>query len=224
MNFSEYQVYAQSLIDFYADRNTLYEAIDKMYYTDWEFPTGMPDWVMKVVSTYPHDAVLTTVRTFASLQPRFKLTPMLNDDANRKRANDVETAIKWNFKQASRRNDASTVWDVMWSSAMYADVAAQVIYLPYQEKVLEAMGKDSKRVKAAKRFGDFAFIIHNPANVYPEWSEYGLEGVMTARVQTYEEFVASWGKLAYKLPNPSDAVISYVTVFDYTTYEKRCVW
>ena len=226
-NLDSYIDTAQGLIDLYSDRNVLYENIDKMYYMDWDFPAGMPDWVLKVVSTDPHDAVQTTVRTFASVKPRFKVMPMLPNEANRNRANQIETAIAYNFKQAGRRNDASVVWDVMFSSAMYAEVAAQVIYLPYQEKILKAMGKDTKRVEAAKRFGDFAFIIHNPGNVYAEWSEYGLEGVMTVRVQTVDEFMDSWGNKANKVVDEKDYIegrVSYVTTFDYTTFEKRCVW
>jgi hypothetical protein len=194
-----------------------------MIYT--ELPK-VPDWVMKNVSNDPGDAVTTTVRTFATVKPRFKIMPMLNDAANRDRANQIEAALAYNFHQAGRRNDASVEWDVMMSATLYAEVAAQVIYLPYQEKILKAMGKDARRVKAAKRYGDFAFIIHNPANVYPEWSEYGLEGVMTTRVQYWDEFVDSWGELAKKLERPQDknGYLEYVTVFDYTDYESRCVW
>jgi hypothetical protein len=220
---------AQGLYDTYQDRNTQYQHIDDMFYKRWELPSGMPEWVMKVVSTDPADAVMTTVRIFSALNPGFKIMPMLPNEANRQKANEIETAISYNFMQAGRRNDNSVTWDVMLSSALYADVAAQVIYLPYQEKVLKAMGKEqsARRAKAARRFGDFAFIIHNPANIYPSWSEYGLEGVLTIRVQTVDEFIASWGKRAEKLVDRkayAEGKISYVTSYDYTDYEKRCVW
>lgn len=230
-NLDEYIDTAQSFIDQYSVRNALFQKIDDMFYMNWDFPDGMPDWVLKVVSTDPHDAVQTTVRTFASVKPRFKVMPVGGRttplQADRDRANQIETAIAYNFRQAGRRNDASVVWDVMLSASLYAEVAAQVIYLPYQEKILHAMGKDTKRVEATKRFGDFAFIIHNPANVYAEWSEYGLEGVMTVRVQTVDEFMDSWGNLANKVADEKDYVegrVSWVTTFDYTTFEKRCVW
>lgn len=226
-DLQEYFDLADGLLDFYKPRNDTFAHVDAMFYGRWDFPAGMPDWVMKVVSADPHDAVMTTTRTFATIKPRFKVMPMLPNEENRDRANQIETAISYNFKQASRRNDASVVWDVMWSAAMYAEVAAQVIYLPYQEKILKAMGKDTRRVKAAKRFGDFAFIIHNPANVYPEWSEYGLEGVLTVRVQTVDEFMDTWGEKASSVVSEQDYIdgkVSYVTSFDYINYEKRCVW
>ena len=226
-NLDDYFNLAQGLYDSCTDRNTLFAHMDAMYYSRWNMPAGMPGWVLKVVSTDPHDAVQTTVRTFATLKPRFKIMPMLPNQANRDRANQIETAIAYNFNQAGRRNDASVTWDVMLSASLYADVAAQVVYLPYQEKVLDAMGKDTRRVKAAKRFGDFAFIIHNPANIYPEWSEYGLEGVLTMRVQTVDEFIATWGKLAKNLVDMdayTNGQVTYVTSCDYINYEKRCVW
>lgn len=227
MNLDDYISLAEGLYDTYAERNSLYQHIDSMFYKQWDFPAGMPDWVMKVVSTDPADAILTTVRTFATVKPRFKVMPMLPNQANRDRANEIETAIAYNFKQAGRRNDASVVWDVMMSAALYSEVAAQVIYLPYQEKILDVMGKDTRRVKAAKRFGDFAFIIHNPCNVYPEWSEYGLEGVLTIRVQSVDEFMDTWGEKAKSIVSEKDYLdgkVSYVTSFDYHNYETRCVW
>jgi hypothetical protein len=227
MNIDDLNAIAEGFIDAYKDRNDLFSHIDDMHQKRWSFPAGMPDWVLKVVSTDPADAILTTVRTFATLEPRFKVMPMLPNQANRDRANQIETALKYNFRQAGKRNDAKIEWDVMMSATLYAEVAAQVIYLPYQEKILEAMGKDTRRIKAAKKNGDFAFIIHNPANVYPEWSEYGLEGVMTARVQTVDEFMYTWGDLAKKVVSDEDydsGNVSYVTSFDYINYEKRCVW
>jgi hypothetical protein len=218
---------AQGLVDSYSDRNTLFQHIDNMFYKQWTMPAGMPDWVLKVVSTDPADAIVTTVRTFATVRPRFKIMPMMANELNRKRANEIETAIAYNFHQAGRRNDASVTWDIMMSAALYSEAAAQVIYLPYQEKILEAMGKDTRRVKAAKRFGDFAFIVHNPANIYPLWSEYGLEGVLAVRVQSVDEFMYTWGEKANKIVSEKDyneGRITYVTSFDYHDYEKRCVW
>lgn len=226
-SIEDLQDLAQGLITYYADRDILFSNMDDLFYSRWSMPQGIPEWVLKVVSTDPHDAVLTAVRTFATLQPRFKIMPMLPNEDNRDRANQIETALAWNFHQASRRNDARVVWDVMFSATQYAEAAAQVIYLPYQEKVLKAMGKDTKRIAAAKRFGDFAYIVHNPANVYPEWSEYGLEGVLTVRVQTVEEFMDSWGTLAAPIASEEDYIngrVTYVTSFDYINYEKRCVW
>lgn len=223
----ELQELATGLIDYYSDRNVLFSHMDDLFYSRWEKPEGLPEWVLKVVSTDPHDAVLTAVRTFATLEPRFKIMPMLPNADNRDRANQIEKALLWNFHQAGRRNDSKIVWDVMFSATQYAEVCSQVIYLPYQEKVLQAMGKDTKRLQALKRFGDFAFITHNPANVYPEWSEYGLEGVLTVRVQSVDEFMDTWGKLANPIVD-TDAYnsgrVTFVTSFDYTTYEKRCVW
>jgi hypothetical protein len=227
---------AESLIETYKPRNDLFAAVDDMFYFRWNFPAGMPDWVMKTISTAPHDAVMTTVRTFATVEPYHKVLPMLPNEANRQRANEIETALRYNMRRAGRRNDAKLEWDVMWSATQYAEVAAQVIYLPYQIKVLKALANDTgskkmkakaRRAEAAKRFGDFAYIVHNPANVYPEWSEYGPEGVLTIRVRAVDEFRNTWGDLSRNVVTDTDydeGKISYVTSFDYTNYETRCVW
>jgi hypothetical protein len=227
---------AEGLIETYKPRNDLFAAVDDMFYFRWNFPAGMPEWVMKTISTAPHDAVMTTVRTFATVEPYHKVLPMLPNEANRQRANEVETALAYNMRRAGRRNDAKLEWDIMWSATQYAEVAAQVIYLPYQIKVLKALANDAnskkiaakaRRAEAAKRFGDFAYIVHNPGSVYPEWSEYGPEGVLTIRVQTVDEFRNTWGDLSKKVVTDTDydeGKVSYVTSFDYENYEKRCAW
>jgi hypothetical protein len=227
---------AENLIDTYKPRNDLFKAVDDMLYFRWNFPAGVPDWVLKVVSTAPRDAVMTTVRTFATLEPRHKVLPMLPNEANRQRANEVETALMYNMRKAGARNDNKLEWDVMWSATQYAEVATQVIYIPYQIEVLKALANDAgsekiaakaRRMEAMKRFGDFAYIIHNPGGVYPEWSEYGPEGALTIRVQTVDEFRNTWGDLSRNVVTQKDydeGKISYVTSYDYTNYEKRCVW
>src|SRR3990167_9552045 len=187
----------------------------------------MPEGFFKADSMEPAGTIPKTVGAVATVRPRSKGMPVLPNEANRNRANEIETAIAYNFHQAGRRNDASVVWDVMLSSALYSEVAAQVIYLPYQEKILEAMGKDTRRVKASRRFGDFAFIIHNPSNVFSTFSEYGLEEVLTVRIQTVDEFMNTWGKLANKVVDMKEydsGNISYVTSYDLIGYDKRCVW
>ena len=227
MNLEDGYEIAQDLIDFYRERNLMYGHMEDMYYGRWEFPEGMPDWVIKVVSTDPHDAIQTTVRTFATDQARFKVAPMNNNQNNRDQANKIETALTYNFTQAARRSDASVLWDVMFSASMFADVVAQVVYLPYQEKILKAMGKDTARIKAAKRFGDFAFIVHHPSNIYPTWSEYGLESVLAVRVQSVDEFMATWGEKANDIVTWDDyqkGRITYVTSYDYIDYQNRTVW
>lgn len=240
MELDELYILSQTWIDSYKDRNTLFQQIDSMFNLEWSFPSGVPDWVLKSVSTSPRDSVVTTVRTFATVTPQFKVMPMLPDENNRKRANEIEAAIRYSFKQAGRRNDSQIEWDVMMSATLYAEIASQVIYLPYQEKVLESLMDDKsenrgnseirakiRRAKAARRFGDYAYLIHNPANIYPSLSEYGLEGVLCVRSQSWDEFVASWGNLASKLDKPSNGnggYLEYVSVFDYYDYENRYVW
>ena len=196
-NLQDYYDIADDLINnVYAERDELFAELDKMFHLDWSMPEGVPDWVMKVISTDPRDAVMTTVRTFSKIKPQFKMLPMMNNEENRERANQIETAIGWNFRQAARRDMTGIVSKLLFSSVMYTTVAAQVVYLPYQEKILEAMGKDNRRLKSMKRFGDFAFIVHHPSSVYPTFSEYGLESVLVVRTQTFDEFKNSWGKLA----------------------------
>ena len=77
MNLDELYDLGTYLVDGYSDRNILFGKIDDMFNLDWPMPDGMPDWVLKTVTTDPRDTILTTVRTFATVRPRFKVMPIL---------------------------------------------------------------------------------------------------------------------------------------------------
>ncbi len=223
----KYQNLATKLLNDYQPRNDQIELIDKAINCDWDFPEGLPKWLMKSVSTDPHDSVLTATRVMATTLPNFKVMPRMADAFNKEFANKLESGLSWNFANASRRHTTSAQWDIVNSAVRYWETAAQVIYLPYQESVLKAMGKNTKRIEAARRFGDFAIPVHNPANVYTQWSEYGPEAVLTVRVQTADEFRASWGDLANKnkMKEPVEkGEWTYLTTYDMIDYDRRVVW
>src|SRR4030095_7153438 len=115
-SLSDLQELAQALIDYYADRNALFKHMDDLFNCRWDKPPGIPEWVLEVVSNDPRDAVMTAVRTFSTLGPHCKILPQLPTEANRNRANEIETALMYNFNQAGRRNDASVTWDIMFSA------------------------------------------------------------------------------------------------------------
>ena len=215
----KYRDLADSLLKENAERNSLFAGVDDVFYGRWLLPPGMPDWVQKVVATDGHDAALTATRVMSqSKNLRIKVMPLLNDGPNQDRANSLAAALKWNLLRANRSSESSILWEAAFSSVQYSSPVVQVMYLPYQEKVLETMGKDTKRIKALKKRGDFAFLSHNPANVYPLYSMYGLEAILVVKVQTIDEFKKEWGKLA-KIKDGK-----YVTSYDYWDHEKRIVW
>jgi len=226
MKLDELRRKADVLISGEGPRNNLYEGVDDVFYGRWNLPPGMPEWVQKVVMMDGYDAVSTATRVMSQWKNlRVKVLPMQDMDAARDRANQIETALKWNLMSSMRRSETNILHDTAFSAVQYAMTANQIVYLPYQEKVMEAMGKSTNRIKFSRKFGDFAFESHHPANVYPYFTMYGLEGVLVVKVQTLEEFKAEWGELAKKIDiKKGDTSESYVSTFDWWDYDRRVTW
>lgn len=223
---SEILKFADTLFSLYKSRNEMFSGMDDVYYGRWDLPEGMPDWVQKVVMMDGHDAVQTSVRVISQYKNlRVKVRPMLPGDANQRRANDLETALKWNLLTSMRRTDNNILHDIAFSSVQYASTCVETVYLPYQIKVLETLGRDTKRLKALQRDGDFMFLNHHPANIYPMYSMYGLEGILIVKLQLAKEFKKEWGSMADNVVMKDDEDKEvWVTSYDYRTYDRRVVW
>lgn len=230
---SELMELADRLIEENQERNDKFSKVDDAFYLRWDLPEGMYDWVVKTVSTEGHDAVMTATRVMSQWknlriksQPIPTTTPdgrVVAMEANRQRANEIESALHWNLMQGMQKAESSLLWEIAFAAVQYAMPVVETVYLPYQEKVAEALEKDTKRIKALRKRGDYAFISHHPANVYPVFSMWGLESVLIVKVQTVDEFVKEWGKLAPKVVD-KDGSVKYITSYDYRDYDRRVVW
>ena len=221
----DYRELADTLIEQHTHRNEQNDHMDDIFYGRWHLPDGMPDWVQEVQVMDGHDAVQTSARVLSQYKNlRVRVKPIAYSE-NDKWAEDVKVALKWNLATSMRRSDGNILHELGFSSVQYANPVVQVVYLPYQEKILDAMGRDSKKIKKLKKNGDFLLVSHHSSNVYPSYSMYGLEAVLVVKVQLAKEFKAEWGKLANKvLEKDEEDKELYITSYDLWTYERRIVW
>ena len=227
MNFRQVQDLAQIMMENDSDRDLMIEDMDAMWESRWELPDKLTmDWMHKVVSTDPHDAIRAGTRVLSSVSPRIRMAPLGPNDKDT--VSRVERALSWHFKNASKRRRASILRDVVLSSLLYDEVVAQVVYLPHQIKQLKAFEGDTTRAKAAERYGPFSIIVHNPVDVNVRYSDYMPEAVLLHKIIPLRELVAFWGKRADKLEKKLDALEDaqepYVTLYDYTDLDDRVVW
>jgi hypothetical protein len=210
----------------YEDRNSLYAKVDDHVHSVWELPAELTDvsWMRTVRTTDPSDAIQTTVRTFATHAPKFKVVPMANNLPNKMKANEVESILRWQWKKASQRAEVRPLWDIVESAARYAMVACQVSYLPMQFETYKTMKKDSVRAKAALTNGPYVIATHHPSGIYPQYSDMLLEGVMAVSTQTAEDFCSFWGERAKDLKKKLSDSVQYVSIVDYTDWDQRVVF
>jgi hypothetical protein len=173
-DLSAFQSLAQDMIAADAERDRMLRVMDDMWHNRWALPPGVAGlkWIHKVVSSDPHDAVRAGTRVLSSVAPRLTVTPLDGGESSRQRAENIERALAWQFRNASRRRQASVLRDVVLSALLYDEVVAQVVYLPEQIEAIKEFKTESSRLEAAKRFGPFAIIVRNPQHVHVRYSDW----------------------------------------------------
>lgn len=144
MDYSYYTELAQEMISNDSKRNELFTQMDNMYHVKWELPPALKSykWIRNVRNSDPRDAVQTAIQMFSGLDPRVKIVPLADDEANKNQAEQWERYLANCLKDASLRRRTSIIRDLMRSSILYDMVAAQVTYLPWQEKIAKRPGHE----------------------------------------------------------------------------------
>lgn len=205
-----------------ADRNlrTKLMAMNDMYHAVWASPAPRNDVFWRdIVSATPHNIVKAVTQMYASSDPKVKLMPTAPNPETKAQSNKVEAALMWQYKLASKRSGNVTK-DVMFNAVLYDRVCAQVIYLPWQNKI-------AKDLNARKwdMPGDFALPIYNPIDVHTLTSSLGLEAVLLVKDITVDELIALWGDAVTKdiRDQYNSAGIKTIRIFDWTDHEDRVV-
>ena len=234
-----FQSIAEQMIAADQERDRMLRAMDDMWHNRWALPPNVAGlkWIHKVVSSDPHDAIRAGTRVLSSVAPRLTVQPLGAGEEGRARAEQVERALAWTFRNASRRRQASVLRDVVLSALLYDEVVAQVVYLPEQLEAQEQLKVEGSRLDAAGRFGPFAIVVRNPQQVHVRYSDWMPEAVLLKKVMSVQQAADFWGKKATmlekqagrlprrgKTPARNDAAMAYCTLYDYMDLEQRAVW
>jgi hypothetical protein len=229
-SLNSYQALAHQMIEQDREKDRMLAAMEAMWRGDWQLPREIADlrWIHKVVSTDPHDALRAGVRVLSSVGPRVKVMPLGQGETSQALTDRVERALSWLFHQANHRRQSTVLRDVVLSALLYGEVIAQVVYLPYQIKALQAVDGDTRRLELASRYGPFAILVRNPRQVHVRYSDWMPEAVLHKRVLPVDEVVQFWGKQASKIglavqEGPVGS-LRYATVYDYMDLGCRVVW
>jgi hypothetical protein len=220
---------SKSMVEADAANILMFQAMWDMWNMNWTMPEklrGHPS-ARKVVTPDPHDAIRVGTQVLASVMPMPSINSLVPNVATREKFDELERAISWLFKIACQRK-GNPLADVVRHALLFDKVAAQVIYLPNQEKATGIFKGQKHRKQHALRFGPFAIIVRDPRFVHTQWSDYMPERVLYRSVMPVHECIDFWGKGAEKLKRKAKTEkysgYEYVTVFDYHDMEQRKVW
>jgi hypothetical protein len=223
---------AQETIDLHKRRNNMFDWVTKAWQNDWDFPmTNIPDWMHTVSSSDLHDALRSGSQILSTTAPKVRYYPLSDTEPNKEKASRIERSLAWQYAQASRRSQSGNLTQgITFNALAYANTAAQVVYLPYQQEAI-ARWKGSKNQRtAAERHGKFAVLLRNPRNVYPTYSDYMLEEVLYNRLYDITSFKGVFGnewltKLQTKWKQDKKrGAFTYVHVYDFMDHENRYIW
>lgn len=212
-------------------RNIAFNAYDQMYKSGWELPPeirALP-WIQKVINSDPYDAVQTGVRILATIQASIRFQPLKPGLKNRQRAGVIEKVIKWNMKSANRRRSRTVEHELAKMALKYDMCAAKTVDVRYEIDQKTLVNADTRREKQALALGRFMIVPYDSRDVYPIWSNLGLEGVLVVQHRHASEVISEFGDMARQ----HEALVSlatqthdsdWVTYYDYTDFTTRSIW
>lgn len=211
-------------------KTNMMRAMDRMWRGEWKLPTRMAEmkWIRKITNTDPHNALRAGTRLLSSVEPLIKVNPIGDLVADREDMDKLERALLWHFKNAERRRRSSILRDLVLSALLYDEIIAQVVFLPHQIKAHDAFKGETKRLKAAERFGKFSIIVRNPKDVHVRYSDWMAEEVIFKQTYLAQNVVDFWGKEANKLKaamkKKGNKEKRYVTVYDHSSQGERVIY
>ena len=182
-------------------------------------------WIVEQISSDPYDSLKDAVDLLGKNNPHLKMTPYGDLPEDKEQAEAIEQALMWELSRTLMRRGASNKKATL-QAFKNGRIGAQLIYLPWQIKALQTLGKDTRREEMALERGKFLLNVHDARNVFPYWTDYGLEGVLVKSIKPVQEVIDFWGdKNTAKLKRHVDENnFEWATQFDYWDLDQRSVW
>ena len=211
------------------ERDEMFDALDEYRHGEWELDEELTeiDWIHESRDPIFAQQSDSAKHILSDADPGISLLPYSPGGDGTDIADRHEKGLRWLLDSASRRRQATIVQDVVSSAIDYAEVTAQVVYIPQQIKDVKAAGGNATRYEAMLRRGPFAVIIHNPRTVYVRYSDMGAEEVMLVTEDDPHNIIDLWGDKASELKKVMKEDKNFpetVTLRDYTSYDFRAVW
>jgi hypothetical protein len=131
----------------------------------------------------------------------------------------IERILGWQLYQINCRREAKVEADMVNSAMRYGIIVANVEDLDHSIAQLERIkNSDTRRKKAARRYGRWIANLFNPQGVHFRSSGIMPEAVVLAERRSGQQIMDEWGKASSLDP---DADYEY---FDYMDWDVRIVW
>lgn len=208
--------------------------MDDIANLDLDLPPELRDfeWIHKLVSSDPLDVIQDATDMFSRMDPKLSMKPLVGNRESYRQVEKIERGLMWALDIALERVGKPKT-EMLFHAFKYDAIAAQLVYLPVQKGILSKYnGRSSeKEYNFNLRHGPFAVIVRDPKNVYPIYSDFGLQAVMYREVVPLHKLYSFHGTNADKLRAHIDGlseakkkVAQYATVYHYTDFNNKIIW
>lgn len=196
----------------------------------WDFDPPEGDWVQKLPSPEPHNAIKGIVRLMIGSEPTIKVRADGSDAIFPERATKVSRAI---LRENDRRGPWIVSYDLSMSAALAGEAYVRCANVEDNVKFLETKGRDAlaRRYRRLAREKPFIYRVFPPDTVYPIYSDLGLEGIILRYERPQYEIPYFWGEDAlegYQTPAESmqatEQEVPTVIYWEYHGHDYRMVW
>ncbi len=220
LDFAKLLERCETVVAAHATRNTMYSQIEQMYHMDWsDKPTQ--EYVKPTMSPDPQVAITGVVRLLTSTDPVINVIGVSDEPAQEERADRLEKLLRALWYRANSARRWPVHYDACKSAALFSEVCIEVANLGENVRWMEVAGRDASELKRQTKRCPFAYSVHHPACVYPQFGAFGLRSVLHRYRRRLWEVREWWGKEAEHVAGED---MDWITYSDYWDAVWRVVW
>lgn len=194
-DFNLIQQQATQLTSNFANRNTTFTELEKMFFMDDEDIQKTAKAMDNGKLTLSPDArnqLLGAVRLMIATDPQFSIPKDENEDVDDDTADEVEKFAQQMWNAAGRIYGVPIHYDAVLSALLYGEI--HIAIKRTKDIVALAKGKADKRrkEKAAERT-PYMFEVWNPRNCYYEVDQFGLRSHFRRSTVQASRVISDWG-------------------------------
>lgn len=219
--------HANYLRSAYGARNTLYDAMERMFLLQWderERVQRTADNVKITLSPSARNTLLGAIRLLTATEPVISV-PAVSDEVGAATASDeLEkfTAAMWNA--AGRVRGDPVHYDLVRSCMLFGEYHVAITSTADLVEMSKGRSKaEQARAEAVAERTPFLFEVWDPRCGYPEVDALGLRSFFREAVMTWGEVLAKYGDLA-KAVEKGRSAYEQVTLCCWWDTERAAVW
>lgn len=170
---------------------------EDIYQMNWDYEAEEGDWVQPLPSPDPHIAGKGMARLIMGSEPTLKVRSDADDVTFNER---VEGICRSLLRSADRRGPWITMYDLAMSAIIAGECYVKVVNVEDNMAFLKSRGSEglARRYERLKEEKPFIFKVYNAKQVFPEYSDLGLEYVVVRQIRPASQVAAFWGEDAVK--------------------------